>query len=175
MVNKVTRVIEVTANVAIIALSIVLILVFIQRGSLFAPATAQRTPAPALAVGETLQVPGASWRSQGSTLTLALSSGCRFCNESAPFYRRLVSRARQLNLDVAALMPEDTATARRYLDERSLEVPTVHLLDATAKISAFPTLVLLGPGGVVRDVWVGKLNVSQEDAVIARLASIDSN
>src|SRR5262249_34264823 len=55
-------------------------------------------------VGKVISLPDTNWEKNGQTLVLALSTGCHFCTESAPFYKELVQkRAKQGNIRLVRL------------------------------------------------------------------------
>ena len=86
--NKMFRGTELAANVAIILVGILLGTVLV-KNNLFSSPPALAAPPPAIAPGTKLSVEGVDWKTNGRTLVLALSVGCRYCTESAPFYKRL--------------------------------------------------------------------------------------
>jgi len=170
--NRVLRSLEIAANIGIVVVAIVLSVAVGRRG-LIGPANARPTRST-LRAGEEFRVPGIAWPKNKPTLSLALSASCHFCAEGAPFYRRLVSRAREVGVEVVALMPQEPSAARRYLDAQLLPVTVVHRMSATDGIAAFPTVLIVGPNGIVQDLWTGKLDQGQEDIVMARVGSLMS-
>jgi hypothetical protein len=51
-------------------------------------------PAARAVVGREIPLPGADWQSAPVSVLLQISSTCRFCNDSMPFYRQVIA-ARQ--------------------------------------------------------------------------------
>jgi hypothetical protein len=103
---------------------------------------------------------------KGPVALLVLSTKCRFCTESVPFYRRLlrseVVQQGRLSLGVVSLQPVDEM--RRYLAANDLAIERVipgSLLGL--RVRGTPTLVLLNETGVVESSWVGRLNDVQEN------------
>lgn len=100
------------------------------------------------------------------TIALLLSSGCHFCTESAPFYRRLASTRTRTSSEfkIVAVFPdaEGGAPAADYLKTNGLDVneiqtasflrlgvratPTLLVLDESHKVT-FASSGVLGPGG----------------------------
>ena len=86
--KKLTEKVELTANILIIG-------VVLLGGSSSTEVPACRSPAPSQptarvqpVIGSKVNLPDENWSNQQKTLILALNKGCRFCNESAAFYKR---------------------------------------------------------------------------------------
>lgn len=111
------------------------------------------------------------------TLLMVVSSSCRFCTESMPFYRRLVASRQSEGLDVqivALYVASDTEeSVRRYFEafdiipDRILPFSMKHL----NRIAGTPSLVLLDASNTVIGSWRGKLNRAAEEDVIAAIGS----
>jgi len=73
----------------------------------------------ALKVGDSLpRIAGQEWGNHPRTLLLALKYGCKYCDESAPFYKRLIELRRSGGPDEVrflALFPDDHIIAQRTL------------------------------------------------------------
>jgi rhodanese-related sulfurtransferase len=112
-----------------------------------------------------------AWNESGQTLVMALSSECRYCTESAPFYQRLVSGLTAGGKTrVLAVLPQSVSTGERYL--RTLGVTPDRVMQANLSGIGFPqtpTLAMVNAAGVVTETWVGKLNVSKQFAVFEQL------
>jgi rhodanese-related sulfurtransferase len=121
--------------------------------------------------GTKLSLKDVAWNEKGQTLVMALSSECRYCTESAPFYQRLVSGlAAGGKTRVVAVLPQSVSTGERYL--RTLGVTPDRVLQANLSRIGFPqtpTLALVDTAGVVTETWVGKLSVSKQLALFERL------
>jgi hypothetical protein len=65
-----------------------------------------------------LTIKGVDWTKADRTLVLALKKDCRYCTESAQFYRKLVRElANEGNTQVIALFPEKETGGDAYLSE----------------------------------------------------------
>lgn len=104
-------------------------------------------------------------------MLLALSKGCHFCSESAPFYRKLAEQASgRTDLRLIAVFPRETTNeARDYLDELGVSVSEIRqvTLDAIGARGT-PTLVLADGGGRVVDSWTGRLTDEKEGELLSR-------
>lgn len=84
---------------------------------------------------------------------MVLSNTCRFCTESADFYKKLAQeRAKHLDARIIAVLPQDVEAGRTYLNKLGEVVDEVRQssLDAIG-VRATPTLILVDDKGVVTE------------------------
>ncbi len=168
--NKMFRGTELAANVAIVLVGILLSVVLV-KNNLVQSQPAIAAPAAAIAPGTKLSLPGVDWKTNGRTLVLALSTGCRFCTESAPFYKRLAQEKPNLqNIRLVAVFPEPEEQSRKYLSDLGVTVDEVRQgrLDSIGVVGT-PTLIFADADGAVATSWRGKLSSDKETEVLARL------
>lgn len=106
-------------NIAIIVAAVLLVVVVTKRYLFTATEVtpAKPTVSAPIVVGTNISIPGVEWSRTRKTMIVALNEECRFCTESAPFYKRLLAKASvNKNLQVIAVLPQDPANARRYLN-----------------------------------------------------------
>ena len=176
MTNKLTRAVEVSANVAIIIVALLLGAVLVKRHLLAdtraeADAARPRMVAAATAPGSKLPLAGVNWTENGRTLLLALSSKCHFCTESADFYKRLAeARAGRKDLRLVAVLPQDVGEGRAYLDKLGVSVDEVRQasLDSVGAAGT-PTLIMADGEGAATELWVGRLPPDKEAEVLDRI------
>jgi hypothetical protein len=161
---KIRRSLEISANTAIIVVSIIMV------GNLvwskwWPPKHELDSPK----IGSKVSLPGIKWN-EGTTLVLALQEGCRYCEESAAFYRRLRDQRVGAQPRMIAVVPGDKTQINRYLAEQHVFVDEAFNLSLSKiNVSVTPTLLLLGKVGDVRNVWVGKLNQDEEKQVLEQM------
>ena len=163
--------IELLANVAIILVALLLGGVLVKR-YLWPGAGPPQAAAPErIKPGTKLSLPGVDWGRSRQTLLLVLSTTCRFCTESAPFYQRLArEKAGRTDVRLLASLPQTADESRKYLGEHGIAVDQVtQSAPSTAYARATPTLILVDQSGTVIDSWVGKLPPPQEEEVSNRL------
>lgn len=168
--NKMFKGTELAANVAIILVGIFLGVVLVKNNLLQSP-PAMAAPPAAIAPGTKLSLPGVDWKTNGRTLVLALSSGCRFCTESAPFYQRLAQeRAQFQNIRFVAVFPEPVEQSRKYLSDLGVTVDEVRQarLDSIG-VAGTPTLIVADANGAVVASLRGKLSSDKETELMAQL------
>lgn len=127
-------------------------------------------PPPPIEAGRQLKLPAsASDNGKTASLLLMLSTNCRFCTESMPFYARLAElpavREKRVRLSVISLQPP--TLMQEYLSAHGLGVSAVFTVpEAGIAVPGTPTLVLAGADGVVVDSWYGALPPDAEDRVV---------
>ncbi len=171
MTGTLTRKLEIAANVAIIAVAVlicgVLVKTYLWGGN------SPPVPPQASLVGARVAVPEVDWRGNGRTLVLVLQKGCRFCEESAPFYQRLAREvAGGPPVRLVAVLPQQVEESRQYLRDLGVpveEVRQVHFKDLGVR--GTPSLLLVNGEGVVTGSWFGRLPPDKEAEVLSRLKS----
>lgn len=161
---------ELAANLAIIVVAILLVTVLV-RVYLFPRSPAPPTAASSIAPGTKLSLAGIDWRANGKTLVLALSTGCRFCTESAPFYQRLAQeRAQARKVRIVAVFPEPVSEGLKYLSD--LRVPVDEVRQASLSsigVTGTPTVIIADDDGKVANSWRGKLPPEKEAETLSLL------
>src|SRR6516164_2049322 len=115
--------IEAAANLIVIVFAVVVGSVFL-KDRLSPPA-----PEPeAVKAGDKLpNLDGWDWASHEETLVLGLRKGCHFCEDSGPFYQRLMAQQEQGGSSPAilAVFPDPADTAKEVAKSEGL---TAHVL-----------------------------------------------
>lgn len=163
--------IELLANIAIIVVAVLLSVVLVRRYVLPASPRPDAVESMQIKPGTKLSLPDVDWGRSDRTLLLVLSTDCRFCTESAPFYQRLAQeQARRGGPGLIAVLPQGEGEARKYLSDLGIRVDEIRR--ATPKdisVKGTPTLILVDRAGSVVESWVGKLPPDKEAEVLARL------
>lgn len=166
---------EVLANISIVIVAAVATVVLVKNhllssaGKLNNPAAASERPA--LAIGARLSLPDVNWSQADKTLLIALSKDCRFCSDSAPFYRRLSDEAaKQRGLRLIALFSGDVEEGRKYLQSLGVGIEDVRQVQfQSIGIRGTPSLILVDSAGLIRGLWMGRLSPDGEREVMAKL------
>ena len=160
---KTRRFLEVSANVAILVVAIIVVVNFVW--SRWKPKPKLEAPM----VGSKMVLKDVKW-DDGPTLVLALQKGCRYCEESAAFYRRLHDQRSGSHPRMVAVVPGDNTEVARYLSEQKIVVDDIiNLPLSDIKVSGTPTLLLVDRLGHISDVWIGKLDARKENEVTQRI------
>lgn len=160
---------ETAANIAIIVVAILFSAVIIQKYLLPSSSQPQRA---APVIGKQMNLSDINWAGQPKTLVLALSTTCHFCNESAPFYRRLIENVKDKNIKLVAVFPTNAEEGRAHLKELGLsDIEVKQSPLANMQVSGTPTLILTNEKGEVTNYWVGKLQPERETDVLNNLNS----
>jgi peroxiredoxin len=171
--GKYLKSIEVVANVLIIVVAVLCLAIVAQRyfrpQQPAPPPTARTEPAlKTPAIGSTISSVDVDWTRNKKNVVLVLQEGCRFCTESADFYKALVQQTKDKGVSVTAVLPQDRDVARKYLDKLQLsEINTKQSALNSLDVSATPTLIVANDKGQVEKVWVGKLPSEKQNEVLA--------
>ncbi len=166
--EKFHRIVEIASNLAIIAVAITLGIFML--GRFFDQSTAAPGPTQAESVqpGATLPLKDVDWSQSERNLVMVLSTSCRYCTDSLPFYGRLAKQnAENDKLRIIASFPQDVTEARKYLEGIGIGIDDVIKANpAEALARGTPTLILTDNKGVVLETWVGKLPPEKEAEVL---------
>jgi hypothetical protein len=163
---------EICANVSIVLL--VLVLGAILLRTYFLPGISRgdtRASANRVSPGTKLSLNNVDFTRAEKTVLLALSKGCHFCSESAPFYQRVVGDVEQdATTQLFFLFPHSADDGKKYLNDLNIKSDQIRQVSfGSLEVTGTPTLILTDKSGVVTDVWVGKLQPSQEEDVLAKV------
>lgn len=165
--GRIPKVLEVCANIGIIIVS-VLLTIAIVRSYFFNRPPPQNSPDNGFIELNQLSSLDINWKNSQQTLILAISNTCRYCTESAPFYRRLASG--KGNTQLVAILPQSLEQGSAYLNQLGISVDEIRefRLDRIG-VQGTPTIILVDRSGIVKKTWVGKLSPQEELAVLNTL------
>lgn len=174
--KKINQRIELVANALIIIVAVLLIGVLVQK-YIFSSADGHENHDHSAArvqptVGKKLDLAEVNFSEKPRTVLLALQTTCRYCNESADFYKRLVEETKGKNIKLVAVFPTPVEDSARHLNELGVtgfevKQAPISALDA----SGTPTLIITNDKGEVTNFWIGKLPAEKESEVINQLKS----
>jgi rhodanese-related sulfurtransferase len=129
-----------------------------------------------IATNARLSIKGINWADSDRTVLVALSKECKYCSDSAGFYRRLAAGlASQTNTRLLAVFSEKESEAEAYLKQLEIPIRELHYASfSLLGIKSVPTLAILDRNGVVTDMWAGKLSPLREAALMSRLKLEDT-
>jgi len=124
---------------------------------------------PRTLVGREVKLPGADWQAAPVSVLLQLSSTCHFCNESMPFYRQLVAarQAGAVKVPVIVASADAVAVMRKHLEDEQVNVDKVLHWRPSAFATGTPTVYIVDSKGVVKRVFIGKLDASREKQLLS--------
>jgi hypothetical protein len=165
---------ETVANVIVIAFAVVVGSVFLKDR--LSPATPE---SDVVKTGDKLaKLVGWDWGAHDQTLVLGLRKGCHFCEDSAPFYQRLIAQQHEggSNSTIVAVFPDAADTAKEVLQSEGLGVQALGGVPLeTMKMSGTPTLLLVDRRGTVLNAWIGMLSPRQELKVMRATTAPSGN
>lgn len=171
MPSKLQNKIETFANVAIIAVALLLGYFLVQNILFPSP----KYPAPIeIKQNAKVNVPDVDWKANQRTLVLFIRKGCHFCTESMPFYKTLATKPEN-NTKIMVVSTDSAETSDGYLKENGVEIQNIRQADLSSiGVRGTPTLLLVNDKGEVSDSWVGKLSPDGEKEVISQLLNSQS-
>ena len=169
MKDSLLKRIELVANVCIIVVALVICAAVANRLLLKSPSSLSGIQG--IAAGTKISLAEIDFARNGQTLLLVLSTDCKFCSASAPFYQNLATRTGSTHgTKLIALLPQGLEQSREYL--KSLNVPIDEVRQtqpASVGVRATPTLILINSAGIVTNSWVGQLQSDKETEVLSQL------
>lgn len=157
------------ANLSIIVAVIVFLFVVGRRELYPRLNHVQRLPEIDQLIGKSMQISGVRFPRQQESLLLALSTSCRYCQASTPFYRELSKKVRG-KVDLIAITPQTQEQMQLWLASDNVVVDQIvsARLDALGIITT-PSLLLLDKSGKVTQAWIGSLDEQGQKQVMARI------
>ena len=128
------------------------------------------TKAEALPTGKAIQLRNVNWSDSDRTIVLVLSTTCRYCAASAPFYRELLGASVSDHVRIIAVFPETPAEAGAYLRIHKLDKAEIRQSTlGDIGVNGTPAVLLVARDGRVRQGWIGALSATQEAQVFTSL------
>lgn len=117
-------------------------------------------------------LPDVDYSLQSMSLIVFLSTTCRYCEMSAPFYERLQRQLTAANSDsrLFLVFRETPGEVRKFKATLGLSAQSVAAVDLPELgIHSTPTALLVDNTGVIRRVWLG-MSENNEASITAALA-----
>lgn len=166
IMSKIQNKLEVTANVLIIVVALILGGVLIKKYFFTESAPERKSPV----VGQKIADTGIDLAAHQKNVLLVLQKGCKYCTESAAFYKKLIEQTKDKNVLITAVLPQSKEEAEQYIKELGISGIEVRQskLDPL-NVSGTPTIIVTDNQGVISDAWMGKLPPEMESEVIKKL------
>jgi len=120
-------------------------------------------------------IPSVDYGKSPQTLVVALSARCEHCNESIPFFKRLleVNAGKNDSTRIVIVFPEKAEEVRSYIAQQQLNISSIPGIDYKAlNLPATPSVVLINSTGRILNFWIG---TSSKDAENEIMESITTN
>ena len=159
--------IQVVANICVIAAALLFILsigwIFLRNSSL------SRVPRSSIHDGTRVTLPDLNWSVSQQTLLLVLSTGCKYCTASAPFYRRLVEQTSLTEKTrLIAVLPQTVNDSEEYFARLDVKINILRqAVPASLGAKGTPTLILVDSNGSVIKSWEGMVPPEVENEILA--------
>jgi len=166
--SKIYQKIELMVNILIIVVAALLVGILIQKYFFSGSPMVSGIKSPI--IGAKVQIADIDWPKSNKNVLLVLSKGCRYCTESAEFYKKLIQQTQGKNVQITAVLPQAKEEAEKYLSE--LGIPGVEIRQSqldSLNVGGTPTIIVADDKGVISDVWIGKLSSNEETEVVNKL------
>jgi thiol-disulfide isomerase/thioredoxin len=92
-----------------------------------APSASTQGPVPKTTpVGQAVPLENVDWAKNQKTLVLYVSTKCKYCTESGPFYQHLLEENAAKNVKFVAVVPQTVEEGREYLSNLGVKINDVH-------------------------------------------------
>jgi hypothetical protein len=136
-------------------------------------ASPARPVRPQYQVGEIFQaLPGLSPEPGMASLLFVVREGCRYCENSIPFYQRVTAAARaaRAKVKLVGICPSTTEACQKYFESSDVRMDeAVGIQNKGLKVPGTPTIVMIDEGGRVEGVWAGELPIEREMEVLGAI------
>ncbi len=130
-----------------------------------------RTSEGAIRVGDEFSMPGLSLARDAASLVLVVSSRCRFCQESVPFYETLSLSARSRRIRTVGVCVDNERGCRDLFEAGHVELDAlVSAPPGSLRIAGTPTLIVLDRSHRVRGVWKGRVSEAEQRNLLGFLS-----
>jgi len=119
--------------------------------------------------GTLIEIPGVKWADARRSLIVVIKPGCPYCDESMPFYRKVLESRAPDRLRVLFVGPANRDSLDGYLSQRGIASDPIQVPIRSLFASATPTIILVDTNGRVEKAWVGLLSVSRQCDVFTAL------
>jgi len=122
-------------------------------------------------VGEAIVLAPVDFNRAERTLLLVVRKGCRFCEESMPFYKRLgddtvISKRVQLVI----VAPDEELASREEFSTQQIRVDQVVKRSLSGlKVMGTPTAIVVNKQGRIEKVMAGRLDDKQQQELMSAL------
>jgi hypothetical protein len=152
------------ANLAVI-IGVIVLVVIATRGNLFRRSSAPATIGPIALVGTTINLPGISLPQDQDSLLLVVPTRCHFCQDSLPFYQKLIPAIKD-KVNVIAVLPQPKPEAEAWLSKSGVTgVQIASASPGSVGVTGTPTLLQVDSSGKVKAAWLGRLDESAQQQV----------
>jgi thioredoxin-related protein len=166
--SKVYQKIELTANILIIVVAVLLIGLFTQRYFFQNSSASPERKSPT--IGNKITSGDFDWSKSSKNVLLVLQKGCKYCSESAEFYKKLIQQSQGKNVKITAVLPQPKEEAEKYLSDLGVAgIETKQSELNSLDVSGTPTIIVTNDKGEISEVWVGKLPPEKESEVIDKI------
>jgi hypothetical protein len=131
-------------------------------------------------IGQKLDIPGLTPSQSPVNVIAFLSTDCRYCIESFPFYRRLLKRTTTISKHIRmfAVFRQHRQSVTEFLADKGTEgmvvIPSFNPKEGIARdlIIATPTLIVTDQDGRIVQTWIGMVTEEKEREVLNLITEV---
>lgn len=119
-------------------------------------------------------ISGLDYSGATSTLLIAISTQCTYCNQSIPFYNQLADLKVKGKISPRSIVifPDSDDEVEPYARQYQLQTDYKSSVDfEQLKLAGTPTMILVDQNGNVVDFWVGALQPEAQQHLVNSLES----
>jgi hypothetical protein len=116
--------------------------------------------------------PPYDWSKRSPTAVIAIRDGCHFCEDSAPFYRHLVTMEQQgeIKAHIIFVLPDDQSIGKLDIPKNAADSQVFYNVALKSfGILGTPTILLVSNSGQIVRAWQGELTLHEENRAISSL------
>jgi hypothetical protein len=116
--------------------------------------------------------PGYDWSQRSYTAVVAIRDGCHFCEDSAPFYRHLVSMEQrgEIKAHIIFVLPDSESIGKLDIPENAVGTQVFYKVPLKSLgVTGTPTILLVNNSEQIVRVWRGELSQHEENRAISFL------
>ncbi len=127
-------------------------------------------PVQKIEIGQKFDIPDVNWKQNGKTIMLAVKQDCSHCTTSAAFFRQIVDEASKNSIKVEVVSSDSKEDSKNYLAGLDISIQNVHQISLRKNgFVGTPTLVFVNQDGIVKDMWVGRIDSENSATVLNKL------
>lgn len=160
--------IEKVANI-IVVVAIVVVTGIIAKKYLFD----SNEPIQTIKAGKVVSFPDVDWARNGKTIVIAVKRDCPHCTASAPFFHQASDEASKNGITIEFVLPDSDQDTTDYLAGINISRQNIHKVPLWKYgFRATPTLLFINREGLIKDIWVGRIDSENWSQVLTKLNSL---
>ena len=157
--KKYSEKIDLATNILTIIVAILFIGIFAQKYFFSSSKTSSKTPT----IGKQISIENFDFSTNKKNVFIVMMKGCRFCEASMAFYKKLIQQNQNNNIKIIAVFPPESPEIETYLKKYGIigfEIKYLH--PSSLETEATPTIIVTDETGKIIKYWIGSLSEEKE-------------